>query len=401
MRTFGDAGQEAVAEAPLGPDAEKAIARLGSEGRGWDDLEHLNDQLEPLGLRAYHPRLPGAPDRFRREVWRDAGADAREMMEAMAGAVVITEALVRAEIGNADGSVRAQIVADDAGTVEFEDERRDLRVNAYQAAGADARAALTWACDRLPALSTAAARRALSERVTARVLATGGIPGDDPVIASRVAAILIRMSMGAMKTAALALAGAVETEEAAALPDLVIAQATAARRDRTSLYRHYTVKGAEPPCTDAVSFLREAERLGLRLGGALVGKVVWADESWAVNDTEMALAREMGADENAAIVDWWARNPDRKPWSASLVNAGGDGGNFYPDFVASIGGRIRLLETKHDERDLLEKEARGGAVNADYGEVIFAGLGLNGRLMRKRVVDGRVVSEPLDLRTLI
>lgn len=34
-------------------------------------------------------------------------------------------------------------------------------------------------------------------------------------------------------------------------------------------------------------------------------------------------------------------------------------------------------------------------MNADYGEVVFLAE-VNGVLTRKRVVDGRVVSEPLD-----
>lgn len=97
---------------------------------------------------------------------------------------------------------------------------------------------------------------------------------------------------------------------------------------------------------------------------------------------------------------WWARNPPNKPFSVALVNAGGDGGAFYPDFVAHINGRIRLIETKYDEQNIREKAARGGLMNADYGEVIFLSLGLKGRIMRKRVVDGAVIEEPFDPATI-
>lgn len=375
---------------------EEVIARLGEDGPGWDDLEHLNEDLQDFGMRAFFPRRPDAPDRFRREVWTEERAGDADLMLAMTDAVAVSPASVRAELEGARGNANTVLIRDDATTADFEGEQRDHAVDAYHAAGTDAAASLKWVADRLPGLASTGLRRRLIRLITHKVLATGEV--SDATEAGRIAVALIRASMGAMKTAALGQGGSVRTEDAAPLPDLIITYGKVFQ-DRKSVYGHYCPDTNPAPPPAALDFLRRAQSLGIRMGGTCA-KVAFADGAWGLNAIEQAFVRLIRSGSHDERVLWWARNPPNKPFSLAMVNAGGDGGAFNPDFVVHINGRTRVIETKYDEKDIREKAARGGVMNADYGEVVFLAPGLNGRIVRKRVVDGNVIEEPFDPATL-
>ncbi|WFS23922.1 DEAD/DEAH box helicase [Rhizobium rhododendri] len=94
------------------------------------------------------------------------------------------------------------------------------------------------------------------------------------------------------------------------------------------------------------------------------------DHSWQMNQSEELFARRL---DRASFVDWWTRNPSRKPYSAAVVRAD-NGYNFYPDFIVCVryweedDSAVRLIETKFDVTDAV---AKGGRPSLSYGKVIF------------------------------
>jgi hypothetical protein len=113
----------------------------------------------------------------------------------------------------------------------------------------------------------------------------------------------------------------------------------------------------------------------------------WTSETWlepsqknlygvfpeGLNADELAVSRLLDADPN---VDWWHRNPVRKPESVALYGWA-DGEGFFPDFVLKIHGRktgdgIALLEVKGPHiRDSEKRKA--SAVHKKYGRVYMTG----------------------------
>ena len=59
-----------------------------------------------------------------------------------------------------------------------------------------------------------------------------------------------------------------------------------------------------------------------------------------LNSWEREFAALLDADA-AGVVNWWHRNPDRKPWSVQVVLENGH--PFFPDFIVGISGRRREL----------------------------------------------------------
>lgn len=99
-------------------------------------------------------------------------------------------------------------------------------------------------------------------------------------------------------------------------------------------------------------------------------KIGYFDYTYALNNEEHSFAKAL---DNVDFVLWWHRNPDRKEYATSIVRA--DKANyFYPDFVLCVRyyqdaePKIRLVETKHDIKDVINKAAR---IPQTYGKVIF------------------------------
>ena len=162
-------------------------------------------------------------------------------------------------------------------------------------------------------------------------------------------------------------------EEADPLPDwMVFPSALSLAGSRKNLY------GVLPPSEDDLAkietllMLDEREWLADRTmalaGGALqLGKY---DHALKLNGEERDFARAL---DRADFVEWWHRNPDRKPYAVKLVR-GEHQNYFYPDFVVCLSHvpddapGIRLIETKQDVKDAARKARR---VPKAYGKVLF------------------------------
>jgi len=113
----------------------------------------------------------------------------------------------------------------------------------------------------------------------------------------------------------------------------------------------------------------------------------WADQAWTfdnappfrvgrydgalkMNALEQAFAQAL---DDADFVEWWHRNPDKKPYAVRVVRAEHDH-YFYPDFVVCVthekgkAPRQRLLETKQDTKDAARKAQHFPTF---YGKVLF------------------------------
>lgn len=89
-----------------------------------------------------------------------------------------------------------------------------------------------------------------------------------------------------------------------------------------------------------------------------------------LNGEELEFAKAL---DRADFVEWWHRNPDRKPYAVRLVR-GEHQNYFYPDFVVCLshipGDKpgIRLVETKENVKDAARKARRTPKA---YGKVLF------------------------------
>ncbi|BCU07059.1 DEAD/DEAH box helicase [Allochromatium tepidum] len=77
-------------------------------------------------------------------------------------------------------------------------------------------------------------------------------------------------------------------------------------------------------------------------------------------------------------VDWWHRNPVRKPESVALYQWS-SGVGFFPDFLVAVQGRktgdgVALVEFKGPHLQQFDKE-KAGAVHPHYGRVFMVGAG--------------------------
>lgn len=94
------------------------------------------------------------------------------------------------------------------------------------------------------------------------------------------------------------------------------------------------------------------------------------DATAKLNGEEREFAKAL---DRAEFVEWWHRNPDRKPYAVRLVR-GEHQNYFYPDFVVCLSHRqgeeplSRLVETKENVKDAARKARR---VPKYYGKVLF------------------------------
>jgi len=162
-------------------------------------------------------------------------------------------------------------------------------------------------------------------------------------------------------------------EEAAPLPDLMVfPMELSLAASRKNIY------GVLPPSEEDLSkvetllVLDEREWLADRqmtLAGSVlsIGKY---DNLLKLNSEEREFAKAL---DRADFVEWWHRNPDRKPYAVRLVR-GEHQHYFHPDFVVCLShlpndeSVIRLIETKENTKDAERKARR---IPKCYGKVLF------------------------------
>ena len=162
-------------------------------------------------------------------------------------------------------------------------------------------------------------------------------------------------------------------EDAEALPNLMVfPSALSLAASRKNIY------GVLPPSEDDLArietllMLDEREwlsdrKMALADGGLSIGKY---DSLLKLNGEEREFAKAL---DRADFVEWWHRNPDRKPYAVRLVR-GEHQNYFYPDFVvclSHIPGDVpgtRLIETKENVKDAARKARR---IPKSYGKVLF------------------------------
>ncbi|WP_426992070.1 DEAD/DEAH box helicase [Methylomonas sp. CM2] len=158
------------------------------------------------------------------------------------------------------------------------------------------------------------------------------------------------------------------------LPDAMIFPADIAlNQSAKNIYGHYPPSKENMAEVEQVLLIDERRFLVDRvylLPNQSVYSVGYFDYTYALNNEELMFAKALDV---ADFVLWWHRNPDRKPYSTKIVRA--DKANyFYPDFVLCVKyysdaeAKIRLVETKENVKDAMNKAARP---SASYGKVIF------------------------------
>ena len=162
-------------------------------------------------------------------------------------------------------------------------------------------------------------------------------------------------------------------EDAEPLPDwMVFPAALSLSTSRKNIY------GVLPPSEDDLAriesllMLDEREwladrQMALAGGTVRIGKY---DNLLKLNGEERDFAKAL---DRADFVEWWHRNPDRKPYAVRLVR-GEHQNYFHPDFVVCLSHLpgdepgTRLIETKENVKDAARKAQR---VPKYYGKVLF------------------------------
>ncbi len=162
-------------------------------------------------------------------------------------------------------------------------------------------------------------------------------------------------------------------QEASPLPDwMLFPAALSLRPSRRNIY------GVLPPSDDDLAQIEQSLLLDERawltdrqidVAGQMV-QLARYDGAAKLNHEERQFAEAL---DRAGFVEWWHRNPDRKPWAVRLVR-GEHQNYFYPDFVVCLTHypgdtpMLRLVETKENVKDAARKARR---VSKDWGKVLF------------------------------
>jgi hypothetical protein len=162
-------------------------------------------------------------------------------------------------------------------------------------------------------------------------------------------------------------------EDAAPLPDwMLFPAALSLTASRKNIYGVLPPSEEELAKIDTLLMLDErmwlSDRTVALAGGSLsMGRY---DNALRLNGEERHFAQAL---DRADFVEWWHRNPDRKPYAVRLVR-GEHQHYFYPDFVVSLSHVpgdapvTRLIETKENLKDAARKAQR---VPKTYGKVVF------------------------------
>lgn len=162
-------------------------------------------------------------------------------------------------------------------------------------------------------------------------------------------------------------------EDAEPLPDLMVFPAALALpASRKNIYGVLPPSDDDLARVDSLLLLNERmwledRKLSLDAGEIRLGRY---DATSRLNSEEHDFARAL---DRADFVEWWHRNPDRKPYAVRLVR-GEHQNYFYPDFVVCLSHvsgdepGLRLIETKESTKDAARKARR---VPRSYGKVLF------------------------------
>ena len=162
-------------------------------------------------------------------------------------------------------------------------------------------------------------------------------------------------------------------QDAAPLPDwMLFPAALSLLPSRRNIY------GVLPPSDEDLSQIEQvlllderawlADRL-IDVDGQLL-QLARYDGAGKLNHEERQFAEAL---DRSDFVEWWHRNPDRKPWAVRLVR-GEHQNYFYPDFVVCLTHypgdvpMLRLVETKENTKDAARKARRAPR---DWGKVLF------------------------------
>lgn len=163
------------------------------------------------------------------------------------------------------------------------------------------------------------------------------------------------------------------SQDAAPLPDwMLFPAALSLPPSRRNIY------GVLPPSDDDLAQIEQILLLDERAWLAdrqidLAGQPLQLaryDGAGKLNHEERQFAEAL---DRADFVEWWHRNPDRKPWAVRLVR-GEHQNYFYPDFVVCLthypgdAPMLRLVETKENTKDAARKARRAPR---DWGKVLF------------------------------
>ncbi len=161
--------------------------------------------------------------------------------------------------------------------------------------------------------------------------------------------------------------------DAEPLPDLMVFPvALSLSASRKNIYGVLPPSDEDLSKIDQILMLDEREwladrRLLLTDGELRIGKY---DGLLKLNHEEREFAKAL---DRADFVEWWHRNPDRKPYAVRLVR-GEHQNYFHPDFVVCLSHLpgdepiARLIETKENVKDAARKARR---VPKSYGKVLF------------------------------
>src|SRR5574343_85640 len=162
-------------------------------------------------------------------------------------------------------------------------------------------------------------------------------------------------------------------QDAAPLPDwMLFPAALSLPSSRRNIY------GVLPPSDDDLAQIEQLLLLDERAWLAdrqidLAGQTLQLaryDGAGKLNNEERQFAEAL---DRADFIEWWHRNPDRKPWAVRLVR-GEHQNYFYPDFVVCLthypgdAPMLRLVETKENVKDAARKARRAPR---DWGKVLF------------------------------
>ena len=162
-------------------------------------------------------------------------------------------------------------------------------------------------------------------------------------------------------------------QDAAPLPDwMLFPAALSLLPSRRNIY------GVLPPSDEDLSQIEQVLLLDQRawLADRLIDvdghplQLARYDGAGKLNHEERQFAEAL---DRSDFVEWWHRNPDRKPWAVRLVR-GEHQNYFYPDFVVCLTHypgdvpMLRLVETKENTKDAARKARRAPR---DWGKVLF------------------------------
>lgn len=162
-------------------------------------------------------------------------------------------------------------------------------------------------------------------------------------------------------------------EDAEPLPDMMLfPSALGLAASRKNIYGVLPPSDSDLARIDSLLLLDERmwlddRKLSLDTGDIRLGRYDWTSK---LNSEERDFAQAL---DHADFVEWWHRNPDRKPYAVKLVR-GEHQNYFYPDFVVCLSHvpgdepSMRLLETKESTKDASRKARR---IPRAYGKVLF------------------------------